>query len=166
MGIRIAELRDAHEIATVHVRSWQVAYRGIVPDEFLRILSIETREARWRELLSLTSPETWVAEVEARVVGWISFGASRDDDALSNVGEVHAIYVLADHWSTGVGWQLWLKARQRLRELNFERATLWVLAENARAIGFYRAAGFIPSSTRVVDIGGKSLSEIRYEVQI
>jgi hypothetical protein len=74
MDIRPAELRDAHGIAIVHVLSWQAAYRGIVPDEFLRALSIETREARWRELLSLTSLETWVAEVETRVVGWISFG--------------------------------------------------------------------------------------------
>ena len=166
MNVRPAQLHDARGIADVHVRSWQAAYRGIVPDEHLNSLSIDAREMSWRRQLNAESPEVWVAEVRSEVVGWVSFGASRDDDAAAGVGEVEAIYVLAEHWSTGAGRALWLKARQRLSERGFERVTLWVLADNSRAIRFYRAAGFAPSLTRVVEIGGKNLNEIRYEVRI
>ena len=44
MIIRDAELRDARGIAEVHVRSWQAAYAGIVPDEDLAQLSVDERE--------------------------------------------------------------------------------------------------------------------------
>ena len=42
MVIRDAELRDARGIAEVHIRSWQAAYVGIVPDEDLSRLSLST----------------------------------------------------------------------------------------------------------------------------
>jgi hypothetical protein len=41
MITRDAELRDAGGIAKVHVRSWQAAYAGIVPDEDLAQLSVD-----------------------------------------------------------------------------------------------------------------------------
>jgi hypothetical protein len=44
MITRDAELRDAGGIAKVHVRSWQAAYAGIVPDEDLAQLSVDQRE--------------------------------------------------------------------------------------------------------------------------
>jgi hypothetical protein len=44
MIIREAELRDARGIAEVHVRSWQAAYAGIIPDEEFARLSVDQRE--------------------------------------------------------------------------------------------------------------------------
>jgi len=44
--IRTAVAEDAPGLATVHVRSWQLAYRGLMADEFLDGLSVEERE-RW-----------------------------------------------------------------------------------------------------------------------
>jgi len=41
--VRKAKVEDASAIAFVHVRSWQVAYRGHMPDEFLNGLDVETR---------------------------------------------------------------------------------------------------------------------------
>ena len=41
MIVRDAELRDARGIAEVHVRSWQAAYAGIIPDEELARLSVD-----------------------------------------------------------------------------------------------------------------------------
>jgi hypothetical protein len=35
MFLRRAEPADAMEVARVHVRSWQVAYRGLLPDAYL-----------------------------------------------------------------------------------------------------------------------------------
>jgi len=47
MILRPAEPRDALEVARVHIRTWQVAYRGLVPDEYLDSLNIEDRAARY-----------------------------------------------------------------------------------------------------------------------
>ena len=55
---------------------------------------------------------------------------------------------------------------QGLADLGYSRATLWVLAANARAIRFYERAGFTldANSETIIDIGGQSFPEVRYEV--
>jgi ribosomal protein S18 acetylase RimI-like enzyme len=165
--IRPAQVDDAEGIATVHVLGWQAAYRGVVPDSYLDSLSIEQRALSWRAFFREPSPtEVWAADANQHLIGWVSMGESRDDDAPTGTGELNAIYVLPEYWSSGVGRALWLRAKQRLAERGFRRATLWVLADNDRAVRFYRAAGFSPISERDIEIGGKVLREVRYEVPI
>ncbi len=164
MNIRPALPSDARAIADVHVRTWQSTYRGIVPDAYLDALSIDKRETAFRESIARGSPETWVANSDSEITGWIAFGASRDPDATPSVGEIEAIYVSPKHWSTGTGRELWNAARARLVERNFASVTLWVLEENERATRFYRSAGFAPdtASRKEIRIGGKNVWEIRY----
>src|SRR5580698_9968194 len=102
MNIRQVVAADARGVATVHVRSWQSAYRGIVADAYLDSLSIDGRESVWRESIRRGTPEIWVAEIDSRVVGWTAFGPSRDQDARPETGELEAIYLLPSHWATGV----------------------------------------------------------------
>jgi len=48
LSVRAAEPADASEIARLHVRSWQVAYRGLLPDACLDGLRAEEpMGARW-----------------------------------------------------------------------------------------------------------------------
>jgi ribosomal protein S18 acetylase RimI-like enzyme len=165
MNIRAAVESDAQGVARVHVETWQAAYRGVVPDAYLDSLSIDKREQVWRESIRAGIPELWVAEIRSEIKGWAAFGASRDADASTAVGELEAIYVAPDCWRTGVGRALWLVARRRLIERCFLSATLWVLSENSRAIRFYAGAGFQPNplSEKEVSLGGKALKEVRYE---
>ena len=167
MNVRPAHVDDSGGIAEVHVRSWQSAYRDIVPAPYLESLSIERRTLFWRSQILESSPtEIVVAEIDKRLVGWASFGPSRDDDARESTGELYAFYVLPELWGTGVGRALWSRAEERLVERGFARVTLWVLRENLRAIRFYQAAGFAPTVERSIEIGGKNLHELRYEVPI
>jgi ribosomal protein S18 acetylase RimI-like enzyme len=155
---------DAPAIARIHVASWQAAYRGIVPDEHLASLSVERREAHWRGAFAAGQTEVLVAREGGSIVGWVCFGACRDDAATPSDGEIWALYVLADWWSKGVGLALWVGARERLVASGFVNVSLWVLADNERAIRFYRAAGFEadPARATTVTIGGKTLQELRY----
>lgn len=168
MNIRRAVETDALNVARVHVQAWQAAYRGIVPDDYLDSLSIEKREAIWKESIQRGIPELWVADFPLGIVGWVAFGSSRDSDAEAGAGELEAIYVAPEYWATGIGRALWLVAYRRLKELGFSSATLWVLAGNARAIRFYHAAGFQPNhdSQKEISLGGKSLKEVRYEMSL
>lgn len=165
MLIRPSIEADARGIAEVHVRTWQAAYRGIVPQAYLDEMSVERREALWRESIVQGLREVVVAEVDSAIVGWVAFGRCRDADAPDAVGEVEAIYVLPSFWSKGVGRELWLSAFRRLTERGFGSVTLWTLEANERARRFYRAAGFSESvgSRKMVRIGGVELPEVRYE---
>jgi hypothetical protein len=92
--VRKATAQDASGIAFVHVRSWQVAYRGHMPDEFLDGLDVEKRTNMWRELTQDPGKIIFVAEDwESNIVGFSALGPSRDADANPNTAEVAAIYV-------------------------------------------------------------------------
>src|SRR5450830_1018151 len=115
--IRQALPSDAKAIAQVHISSWQQAYRDLIPAEYLNALdaTLAQRESSWIRSIESAESNVWVAELNQQVVGWISVGASRDEDAAEgNAGEVMAIYVLASHWQTGVGLALWKAGLQWL----------------------------------------------------
>jgi ribosomal protein S18 acetylase RimI-like enzyme len=151
-------------IATIHVKAWQAAYRGIVPDEFLGSLSIDARESTWRQHLVAGRATAWVAQESETIVGWISAGASRDPDASPSTGEILAVYVDPGHWGTGIGRLLCENAERHLLSVGCTEMTLWVLRDNQRAVRFYRSFGFFldigPEKT--LERGGKSLIEIRF----
>lgn len=133
-----------------HVRSWQIGYRGLVSDEILDGLSVADRAATWQTVLQRSVEEafTVVAERDGRVVGFCSMIApSRDDDAGAETCEAAAIYVEPELWRMGVGGALLVAA---LRELDgsWDEVTLWVFADNARALAFYRRFGFHADGAR------------------
>jgi GNAT superfamily N-acetyltransferase len=115
-GMRIAAVsrEDLKAIAAVHVATWQTAYAGILPSEYLANLSVEHREVSWRQVLAEARSELLVAFQGSAVVAFASFGNSRDADAPGARGEVSAIYVIPSAWSTGVGRALWCAVRERL----------------------------------------------------
>jgi ribosomal protein S18 acetylase RimI-like enzyme len=168
MVVRRATAEDSGAIAEIHVRAWQAAYRDIVPPEFLDSLSVEQRQRVWRQRLEGGTPGTSVLEEQGEVLGWVSAGPSRDSDALSSTSELAAIYVAPEHWRRGVGQRLWSDAEAQLRRAGFLEVTLWVLKENAGALRFYRANGFVvdPGIEKVVELGGAALIEIRLRKQL
>ena len=104
--IRSAIPSDAKAIAQVHIRSWQQAYRDLMPSEYLGSLAktLPQRVSYWTNTIQSGDSTLLVAELDKQVIGWISVGASRDPDAaVNNAGEVMALYVLEEHWQTGIG---------------------------------------------------------------
>lgn len=165
--IRLARPEDASAIAIVHVRSWQQAYRELIPGDYLAALdnALDRREASWRETIAQGTQTVFVALSGEQVIGWISVGCSRDEDVNhAATGEVSAIYVLAGHWGNGVGRALWLQGEKQLAAQGFEALTLWVLVDNHRATEFYRKAGLQPEADSIRSLvrGGQTLEEIRY----
>jgi GNAT superfamily N-acetyltransferase len=136
VSIRPATPADARSVAEVHVASWRDAYRGMLPDAYLSRLSVDDREAMWREAFADPSSGAFVAESSGRIVGFVSFGPSRDDDAGEEVGEIPAIYLQPREVGTGVGRGLFEAATEALRRAGYRRATLWVLEANERARRF------------------------------
>lgn len=163
--IRPMEPRDAQAVARIHVRSWQVAYRGQLPDAFLDGLSaeIDQRRVRWERLIAEAASRRWtqlVTDAGGSVTGFVTFGPSREEPS---VGEVYAIYVAPEHWGRGHGRALFSAAAQGLLNAGYDEATLWVLETNARARRFYEIAGWIAdSAVRTERQGEVDLREVRY----
>ena len=163
ISVRAATPEDAAGVASVHVRSWQVGYRGLFPDAYLDGLRPEERAARYTfGDTSPGRPATIVAVAEGTVWGFATTGRCRDDDA-AGAGELLAIYVDPDRWGLGVGRLLITEGRDRLSRQGFADAILWVLAGNDRAQRFYHADGWAPDGTRrEQEIWGVTADEVRY----
>jgi ribosomal protein S18 acetylase RimI-like enzyme len=165
ISTEVAVLQDCRAIAEVHVESWQQAYQGILPADYLASLSIVEREVMWCELILRSQSALLVARSElGDILGFVAFGASRDTDASDDCAEIWAIYVKPAYWSLGVGRLLSLAALQQLRSERFKAVSLWVLADNQRAISFYIKAGFVaePKSEKLFELGGTMLKELRF----
>jgi GNAT superfamily N-acetyltransferase len=165
-AIRRAGLADTRAIATVAVLGWRATYRGLMPDDFLDGLSIDAREAAWGEMLERDTDggtPTWVAERGGRTVGFVSSGPPRDADMALPTAEVYALYVLPEHWRTGVGRRLLAIAVEHWRALGSAAMVLWVLEANAPARSFYEAMGWRPDGARQeIDFGSFAAVEVRY----
>ncbi|MGH2366117.1 MAG: GNAT family N-acetyltransferase [Chloroflexota bacterium] len=146
--IRLAGAEDAPAIGAIHVRSWEFAYRGLMPGDYLDglVANVGDRIQRWRVNLSTAGPEgrCWAIERDGPLVGFASTGPSRDSDAPPMTGEVMAIYLAPEVIGTGVGRGLFAYAVQDLLTRGFSPLTLWVLASNQRARRFYETAGWLP----------------------
>ncbi len=164
MRVEPAALEDARGIAEVHVASWQRAYSDILPAQYLDSLSVDKREPVWREALETQSPQLLVARSETGIVGFVAFGASRDERADVTCAEIWAIYLLHEVWTQGVGRMLWQAALERIVAQGFRTVSLWVISTNVRAIRFYLGAGFVPEpdSPKTFELGGVQLQEVRY----
>ena len=163
-SVRPATSRDAKAIAEIHVATWQVAYKDLMPEEYLKSMTVEKRQAYWREAIEYSEPQLLVATESEKVVGFVGFDRSRDAGTKSTVGEIWAMYVLPDQWSQGAGIALWDGAREGLKEEGCTQVTLWVLLRNERALGFFEhSAGFkreMPS-LKTVAFGNVKLEELR-----
>ena len=170
MEIRRALADDALGVARVHVRSWQAAYRGLLPDLYLDQLDVERRRVGWTQTIAETdwprSCTLVAAEANANVVGFAHVGPARDDDADPVVvGELAAIYALPEVWGSGVGRRLMAAAVNVLRDASFAEAILWVLEGNDRAQRFYEIGGWqLDGAAKDIVIADTPLAEVRYRL--
>ena len=142
----------------MHVRAWQTAYRGQLPDDYLDGLRAEERAAGWER--DRARDPVLVAERDGRVVGFAVVGAAEDPQG---AGELYAINVDPDHWGTGAGRALLLAGQAELVRLGHGEAVLWVLPGNHRARRFYEAAGWVADGVeRSAEVQGVVVPEVRY----
>ncbi len=164
MNIRRAQVQDAPTLAQVHVDSWHVAYRGLIPDSFLQGFTYQKREEAFRRALIANSEETYLIEDDARAVGILTIGACRDSDLdAGRTGEIWGIYIVPDHWRYGVGTRLVHEAERMLQSRGYRDVVLWVLEGNTSARRFYEAMGFcLDSASKILELG-KPMKAIRYK---
>ena len=161
--VRPATVRDARTIAEIHVNTWQVAYAGLVPDDHLKSLSVDKKQAIWLDAIKFSEPQVLVALDGNAIVGFAGYDRSRDPKTKPTTGEIWAMYAAPDYWDEGVGLALWDGCREGLVEEGCTEVTLWVLLRNERALRFYELAGFKRdmASAKTVPMGSGKVEEVR-----
>ena len=162
--IRPANLGDAASIAKVHVDTWQSAYSGIVPADFLSHLSYQDRESWWSDILGQERPATSIfvaATAGSEVIGFASGGPEREGNQ-TYLGELYVIYLLDKHQGQGVGRGLISAVTQRLLTDGIRSMLVWVLEDNLPACKFYESLGGEIVSRKMISFGDVELPEVSY----
>ncbi|HET9001195.1 MAG TPA: GNAT family N-acetyltransferase [bacterium] len=132
--LRAAVAADAFEIAEVFLASRQDAL------PYLPTLHSDEETRRWIPDIVMRRSEVWVAELDGKIVGFLSVAGEHLDH----------LYIRPGYYRQGIGDRLLAKAKaispQRLRLFTFQR--------NERARAFYEARGFVP-----IDFNGGSRNE-------
>jgi ribosomal protein S18 acetylase RimI-like enzyme len=164
--LRTALLADAAAVARIHVESWNVAYRGIMPDDVIARTDLAYRTRFWGERIAVREWPVFVIDEEGEVVAFCQMIPSRDpDDDPARVGHITSLHVLPHLRGRGHGRALLDHVRQELRRRGFADLTLWVLEENRDARRFYEKYGFqVDGGTRKYP--KTDVPEVRYRIKL
>ena len=146
------------------MRSWQAAYKGLLPQDYLDRLDAKQRAARYDFVNTDPSkPKTFLAVNEKSIVGFVTISPATKSDQADH-GELNALYVDPDHWRVGIGSNLLMHAEQQLAARGYQQAVLWVLRGNVTAGQFYRANGWdTDGHSRCATVWNLAIDEIRYQ---
>ena len=147
MIIRQADIEDALAIATIHVRSWQHAYRDLLPEDQLESLSVAEREQQWtRHLDPGNSTETVVIEEDGDIVGFASWGIIPDSQPVTAM--LFSMYLDPAAMGKGYGSALMQAVEVDMIAAGALIGTLHVLRDNTPTRAFYERHGWqvVPDS--------------------
>lgn len=162
--IRDAVVDDANAMGRLHVRAWQSAYRGVMPDEYLDGLQADDRIEIWHGVIAESDrPPLLVAVVADEVVGFAAFGEERPATPAQSCGELYAMNLDPDHWGRGIGRVLLHRVTDALIAMGYLEAVLWVVPQNERARALYESEGWVADGgVSSEEILGVTVTDIRY----
>ena len=139
--VRPAILDDAEGIAKVHVKGWQEAYVGQLPQHVLDRQSVPARMRMWSGLLQEPPATRWTfvaIDPAAGVVGFVG-GVRAKPTAYGPAFKVPVLYVLQSHLRRGLGRKLMHALGEAMARHGAGEVALWSLASNKAARAFYEA---------------------------
>ncbi|MCP3032497.1 GNAT family N-acetyltransferase [Halobacillus sp. A1] len=160
MKIRKATVTDAEGVAKVQVDSWHSTYKDIVPDEYLRKMTYESRGKKWKDLISM-QPVYIAEDNKGKIIGFSNGGPERTGKYPEFEGELYAIYILKDHQRKGLGKQLLEPIIQELEDLGIYSMLVLVLEDNHSRF-FYEKVGAEKVDIIEIEVSGKRLNEVVY----
>ena len=155
LRIRPASPRDLQAIAAIHAASWKDAYRGILPDLYLRQGAAIDLERHWQTVEVRPDDVVLVAEDDG-IAGFIAVWC-RPEPFIDN------LHVDPARRSRGLGRALMEAAAARLMQMGRSTACLWVLEENRRALAFYEQLGGVRLETANKLVFGHPLPSVKVQ---
>jgi ribosomal protein S18 acetylase RimI-like enzyme len=166
MILRRALAADAPAVGRIHVESWNVAYRGIMPDAVIAKTDLAYRTQFWAERIADEDWPVFLIEEDGECVAFCQMIATKDpDDDPTRVGHITSLHVLPHARGRGHGRLLVDHVLTEFRRRGFAEVTLWVLEENRNARRFYEKYGFR------LDGGARAypktkVPEVRYRIKL
>jgi ribosomal protein S18 acetylase RimI-like enzyme len=138
-SIRHARPGDAEEIARVHDESWRDAYRGVIPGVELERMIARRGPTWWLSAIE-RGTGLLVLDFDNKIGGYSTYGRNRVP-SMPYSGEIFELYLSPQYQGLGLGRRLFAVARRELAEHGYLSTIVWALADNEKALAFYRSLG-------------------------
>lgn len=149
MIVRTATPSDARSMARVYVETWQVTYRGILPNAYLNAMTIEDSELSLGKEMAHPGIVSLVAESQTDgIMGFVTGGIRRQRDCIYE-GEIFTLYVLSGFQRRGIGFRLVTGLVERLNRLEVYSVMVQVLKENPCRRFYEKINGVLLGSNRI-----------------
>lgn len=162
--IRKAVKEDVMVISKIHVDGWKVAYKGILPEDFLQNRSYEEQCSKWNNRYFNNKDTTEIVLVaekeEGEVVGFISLDTVSKEVGVD--GSIGALYIDKNQQGKGYGTALFKAAVEILKEQGAKSFLLTAFKENKKACSFYDSLGGRVLSEKIEIIGGVEAIGVTY----
>lgn len=155
MKIRSATKKDFPVIAALHIRSWQNAYAGILPESFLGAPLEREFTRYWRHVDMRIEDVVLVAEKDG-LCGFIAAWC-RPNPYIDN------LHIKPSLRSKSIGTALLKSAVEELLARGHKTAFLWVFENNHKAARFYKRMGGIITEKAPQNIFGYSIPSLKIE---
>lgn len=135
MKIRKATPDDASAIKNIHNKTYQISYRGYIPNEYLdRLVITDDILQRTRKMLSHT--ECYVVSEKNCLIAF-AYISELDE----NVFEINALYVLPEYQRSGAGSLLVNHVCRLKKDKAYKQCLVWTM-KNGPSLEFYNKHGF------------------------
>ena len=159
--IKKACVEDARIFAQIISQAWQVAYKNIISEEFMKEkTNVDDRTMLFTKILSENKQSAYIIFDNNRPCGVCTCDISRDED-LTDTFEIIAIYFLPEYWGKGFAKPTIEFVIKEIENKGYNKISLWTLEKNERAKRFYEKCGFICDKNMQCDFDD-SLNYSRY----
>lgn len=160
--IRWAQMEDIEEIGLVYSEAYRNTYQGIIPDEYLNLVTPKVREEYFCTALTQGEQQIAIAVMEKNIVGCMVLKTCCYDDLQGHCGEIAAIYLHQNYRGIGIGKTLLTWGIENFDSIGYKTIVLWVLRDNLNAIQFYEKQGFVHDGTERLITRGNEFIQFRY----
>jgi GNAT superfamily N-acetyltransferase len=161
--IRYANKEDVDALASIYSKTFQQAFRGIIPDDFLKEkFSYERlKDSLYKRLKEgiATCCIIFKDDIPVGMQTFIKDSSKEQDDSEIELG---TICVLPEYWRQNIGGEFINWSLKEYKRKGYIKVNLWVVEENTRARKFYEKVGFNHDGEIRIINPGREIKEYRY----
>lgn len=152
--IRKANEKDVNDWAEILHKSYETIYSRYVSRDYMdnnynveRLKEGFLQEVNQNngnsELYMLTHNKISVGILKlGKPIKYYTDGNNYYRDNIEGIGEIKSLHIKSEYQGHGIGSQAIAFAEKRLKELNYNKSSIWVKIQNDKAINFYISRGY------------------------
>jgi GNAT superfamily N-acetyltransferase len=168
LRLRPGDITDIAEISRIYFKTWQETYLGLVPDPFLKGMTLEAAHQIFLNGFQTQGFDFFVRVIEnpeGGLAGYLDAGKDRSS-IQKGLGEIYGLYLMKEHQRQGFGEVLFRSAVEQFQALGMSAFRTWVLDRSPFRAFYEKRGGVLQPDQQVLTVAGTSIQLVSYRWEI